>query len=334
MARCDCVEAGSSLEGIASGTIISGGMHVGDNMSGGATSGGTVSGGMVSGGMVSCDNAQVAGCGRDVNVFFHATGVDLCDEGDKNSGGISACDGKRRDLFICDEAESDCDRVAGANVLSRDCGIDMGTSAYLWRGTSGIAAAAAAAVALVSEAARVVRCISRCAATCAARFSPRGSGASRGPRSGGGDTGTSRIEVDKGPRDREIHTQHGHTPMTYQAAGHAPRPAHGPLLVQRLLLVLFNGEAQVHGIANDLRCECMHVRGRRPRVGAKKACRLSRTDRAPRARPCSWSEWPGTRRGADPADRASQSRCLGQPRPRTPEPHQVIHLHLARKQVL
>lgn len=196
------------------------------------------------------------------------------------------------------------------------------------------AAAAAAAVALVSEAARVVRCISRCAATCAARFSPRGSGASRGPRSGGGDTGTSRIEVDKGPRDREIHTQHGHTPMTYQAAGHAPRPAHGPLLVQRLLLVLFNGEAQVHGIANDLRCECMHVRGRRPRVGAKKACRLSRTDRAPRARPCSWSEWPGTRRGADPADRASQSRCLGQPRPRTPEPHQVIHLHLARKQVL
>jgi len=147
MARCDCVEAGSSLEGIASGTIISGGMHVGDNMSGGATSGGTVSGGMVSGGMVSCDNAQVAGCGRDVNVFFHATGVDLCDEGDKNSGGISACDGKRRDLFICDEAESDCDRVAGADVLSRDCGIDMGTSAYLWRGTSGIAAAAAAAAA-------------------------------------------------------------------------------------------------------------------------------------------------------------------------------------------
>ena len=77
------MEAGTSMEGIPPGNINSAGMHVGDNMSGGATSGGSVSGGMVSGGMVSCDNAQVAGCGRDVNVFFHASGVDLSDEGDK-----------------------------------------------------------------------------------------------------------------------------------------------------------------------------------------------------------------------------------------------------------
>jgi len=147
MARCDCIAAGASLEGIDSGTIIAGDMHVGDNTSGGATSGGSVSGGMVSSGMVSCENAQVAGGGRDVNVFFHAIGVDMCDEGDISSAGISACDSGIRDLLICVEAESGCDRVAGAAVFSRDCGIDMGTSAYLRWGTSGIAAAAAAAAA-------------------------------------------------------------------------------------------------------------------------------------------------------------------------------------------
>lgn len=86
------------------------------------------------------------------------------------------------------------------------------------------AAAAAAAVALVSEAARVVRCISRCAATCAARFNPRGSGASRGPRSGGGDTGASRIEVDKGHRDREIHTTRSHA---YDLPGRRARASAG-----------------------------------------------------------------------------------------------------------